>query len=74
MPRPTFVNCAFDPNQCPLLQGLTPEEQREQIAANPLIRACISGVNAGAPYPEECSGKKPRGGSRPAPRKIPEGA
>lgn len=42
MPRPTFVNCAFDPDSCPLLEGLSPEERRIRMAEDPVICNCIS--------------------------------
>jgi hypothetical protein len=42
MPRPTFVNCAFDPDCCPLLEGLSPEERRIRMAEDPVICGCIA--------------------------------
>lgn len=42
----------FDPTMCPLLAGLSLEEQAERIEQDPVISACIrrleSGVNAQA--------------------------
>lgn len=54
MSQPKFVRCAFDPSLCPLLQGLTEEEQQRKMATDPLIRACVSGVEAGAGFPQQC--------------------
>lgn len=35
-------NGRFDPQLCPLLQDLSPEEIAEAIAQNPQIRACAA--------------------------------
>lgn len=42
MSRPTFVNAAFDPELCPLLRGLSREEQLQRMAEDPIIRACVA--------------------------------
>ena len=55
MPKPTFVNCAFDPNLCPLLKGLSPDEQKARMAEDPLIRNCISHLSENGGYPSQCS-------------------
>lgn len=55
MPKPTFVNCAFDPNLCPLLQGLTPEQQQQRMAEDPLIRNCIAHLAENGAYPSPCA-------------------
>lgn len=31
----------FDPDQCPMLQGLSPQEQQFRMRTDPMIRACI---------------------------------
>lgn len=54
MPRPTFVNCAFEPALCPLLQGLPPEEQRRRMETDPLIRNCRLAIEKGGSYPAQC--------------------
>jgi len=59
MTRPKFVNCAFDPNQCPLLQGLSEEEQKLRMAEDPLIRQCISHLGENGAYPGRCSDLDP---------------
>ena len=61
MSQPKFTRCAFDPACCPLLQGLTEEEQQRRMATDPLIRACVSGVEAGAGYPQQCLPSEPPG-------------
>lgn len=55
MPRPIFDKCAFDPNHCPLLQGLSPEEQKVRMESDPLIRACVRAVECGDKYPDHCA-------------------
>ena len=55
MTQPRFVNSAFDPNQCPLLQGLSPEEQQQRMAEDPMIRQCIGHMKAKGAYPGPCS-------------------
>lgn len=34
----------FDPEACPLLKGLSPEERRRRIAEDPIIRNCVAAV------------------------------
>ncbi|TAK48540.1 MAG: hypothetical protein EPO23_07905 [Xanthobacteraceae bacterium] len=36
------ISGQFDPNECPLLQGLSPDEQYRRMRTDPLIRACIA--------------------------------
>ncbi|MCA0423764.1 MAG: hypothetical protein LCH61_10625 [Proteobacteria bacterium] len=55
MSHPTFVNCAFDPKLCPLLHGLTPEEQKLRMETDPLIRACVQSVVGGGTVPSQCA-------------------
>lgn len=55
MSHPRFVNCAFDPNLCPLLHGLTPDEQKLRMETDPLIRACVQSVTGGATIPARCA-------------------
>jgi hypothetical protein len=35
-------NQTRDPFECPFLERLTPEQRREKIKTDPLIRACIA--------------------------------
>lgn len=48
----------FDPDLCPLLKGLTPEERRARMTGNPRISACIAAFDgvgqpaAVCPHPE----------------------
>ena len=35
---------AFDPELCPLLKGLSPEEKRIRMAEDPVIRSCVAQV------------------------------
>lgn len=52
--RPTQPSCAFDPNLCPLLQGLTAEEQQARMESDPIIRACVQSIAGGGAYPVQC--------------------
>ena len=38
------ANPAFDPEFCPLLRNLSPEEQRRRMEEDPIIRSCIGGL------------------------------
>lgn len=38
----------FDPRDCPLLQGLSPDEQLLRMQQDPRIRACIAAVEGTA--------------------------
>lgn len=60
MTQTKFVNCAFDPNSCPLLQGLSPEEQQARMKDDPLIRQCISHIGEKGKYPGRCSDLDPK--------------
>jgi hypothetical protein len=33
-----------DPSSCPLLAGLSPQERRDRIKKDPLIRACLAAL------------------------------
>jgi hypothetical protein len=35
----------FDPDLCPLLQGLSPEEKRRRMDEDPVIRNCVALVD-----------------------------
>lgn len=61
----------FDPDACPLLQGLSPEQQIWRLRNDPLIRACIAAHNLVSPIEPTSSApaKKPR--KRRAPVKLP---
>lgn len=37
----------FDPHRCPLLQGLSPEQQKLMMATDPRIRACMGAIASG---------------------------
>ena len=76
MPRPTFVNCAFQPELCPLLQGLSPDEQRLRMETDPLIRNCKRAVESGGSYPAQCTKPKAKAvlGSKSARGRIVAGA
>lgn len=37
----------FDPTLCPLLDGLSPEEQAERMESDPVIRACVRKLDRG---------------------------
>ena len=67
MGRSAFGNNAFDPAMCPLLAGLTPDEQKKAMETNPMIRACIHSVEAGQDYPHQCrTPPRPQAGTSPA--------
>jgi len=59
----------FDPEFCPLLKGLSPEEKRARMESDPLIRACIQSVETGNPYPVECNPHRPAAAGLARPRK-----
>lgn len=44
----------FDPERCPLLQGLTSEEADRMMRTDPRMRACIAAVASGAPSLDPC--------------------
>ncbi|HRK24951.1 MAG TPA: hypothetical protein PLQ11_08360 [Beijerinckiaceae bacterium] len=48
-------NCVFDPSLCPLLAGLSPEDQQARMASDPMIRACVQSIAEGKAYPERCA-------------------
>lgn len=48
----------FDPERCPLLQGLTSEEADRMMRTDPRMRACIAAVSAGEPSLEPCVSEK----------------
>lgn len=48
----------FDPMMCPLLAGLSPEEQAERMEQDPAISACIRRLGAGTGGPHCCSVKR----------------
>lgn len=43
----TTGNSAFNPEFCPLLQGLTPEEKQRRMEQDPVIRGCMLAMDAG---------------------------
>jgi len=47
-------NSAFNPDFCPLLQGLTPEEQKLRMEQDPVIRGCIKGMAHGVGAGMDC--------------------
>lgn len=44
----------FDPTLCPLLDGLSPEEQAERMETDPVIRACVRKMDSGADQLSGC--------------------
>ncbi len=56
----------FDPNRCPLLQGLSPEEADRVMRTDPRFRACVASTEAGTPDLEPCAAEpaEPRAPSR----------
>jgi hypothetical protein len=44
----TSVKRRFDPGDCPLLAGLSPDEQTARIARDPRIRNCIAQLEGNA--------------------------
>lgn len=48
----------FDPMMCPLLAGLSPEEQAERMEQDPAISACIRRLGTGTGGPNCCSVKR----------------
>lgn len=44
MSRSATQNPAFDPEFCPLLRNLTPEERQLRIEQDPVIRNCIQAL------------------------------
>jgi len=44
---------SFDPCSCPLLMGLSPEEQLERMQNDPVIAACIA-AQAGGTFANSC--------------------
>lgn len=63
-------NAVFNPAQCPLLQGLSPEEQKARMASDPVIRACISSLETEGELLAPCGTArlKPRRKAAPADR------
>lgn len=49
MCEPHLAFGSFDPSSCPLLMGLSPEEQWERMQNDPHIVACIAAQAGGAP-------------------------
>ena len=45
MCRAMTENGYFDPDLCPLLQGLTPDEIHREMIENPDIRACMASLH-----------------------------
>jgi hypothetical protein len=44
MSRTATQNPAFDPEFCPLLRGLSPEERKLRIEQDPVIRNCVQAL------------------------------
>lgn len=62
--RPNFT---FDPAQCPLLQGLSPEEQKLRMETHPVICACIGSVQTDGELLAPCGPARPKRPRPPAP-------
>lgn len=58
MSRPTFVNSAFDPELCPLLRGLSHEEQLRRMSDDPIIRACVAQLDCPSEEFKHCGAVK----------------
>ena len=59
MPKQRACSTSFDPNLCPLLKGLSPEEQQKRMAEDPLIRACMAHVDGGEDMAAACRSMGP---------------
>lgn len=68
MSSPDAAKFTFDPAQCPLLQGLSPEEQKLRMETHPVIRACIQSVEGEGEMLAPCRTARPK---RPLPRRKP---
>lgn len=58
MSRPAFVNSAFDPELCPLLRGLSQDEQLQRMSEDPIIRACVAQLDAPSEAFRHCGAVK----------------
>lgn len=43
-----YVNGVFDASRCPLLNGLSPEEQDRRLRTDPRIRSCMEALGGDA--------------------------
>ncbi|MBK9081270.1 MAG: hypothetical protein IPL88_03910 [Rhizobiales bacterium] len=77
------TRCSFDPELCPLLQGLSADEQARRMREDPMIRACLSSLDAptkqmlacpGVRRPGAASAARACGAEPPAARREPESA
>lgn len=60
-PRTAGAGVVFDPTLCPLLDGLTPEEQAERMECDPVISACVRRLEGGADQNSSCSVRRAYG-------------
>ena len=58
MSRPTIVKGNFDPELCPLLRGLTPDEQLRRMSDDPIIRACVEQLDCPGEQFKHCEAVK----------------
>ena len=66
------TRCSFDPALCPLLQGLSAEEQTRRMREDPMIRACIAALDAPTDEMLACPGVRPREAATAARARRPE--
>lgn len=48
------AHCTFDPDLCPLLKGLSPDEQRQRMRSNPHIATCLAALSNASVQRERC--------------------
>lgn len=53
-PQAAAPGLVFDPTLCPLLDGLTPEEQAERMETDPVISACVHRLACGVDQNSSC--------------------
>lgn len=53
-PEASKPKLVFNPTLCPLLDGLTPEEQAERMETDPVIRACMHKLEGGVGQLKGC--------------------
>jgi hypothetical protein len=59
----------FDPSACPLLTGLSHEEQMERMQRDPRIAACVSAISGGFPNSLRSQPLVEQARTRPTPRR-----
>jgi hypothetical protein len=56
--QPGSHELVFDPMACPLLAGLSAEEQAERMENDPVIRACVRKLEGGVDQHAGCNIKR----------------